>query len=39
MIFALPEQAQNFNLDAVWVIIGVAFLCYVIWMIWMSISN
>jgi hypothetical protein len=39
MIFEVPAQAKNFNLDLVWILIGVGFLCYVGWMIWMAIDS
>lgn len=38
MIFAIPEEVSSFNLDAVWVIIGIGFLIYVFWMLYMAFS-
>jgi len=40
MIFATAaESAPSFSLDAIWIIIGVGFLCYIGWMIWMAIDS
>ena len=39
MMFEISEQATSFNLDIIWVLIGVGFLCYVGWMIWMAIDG
>jgi hypothetical protein len=39
MILEAPPQLTNFNLDIIWVIIGVGFLIYVGWMIYMAIGD